>query len=72
MIIIDKLVLPLKLQLKLYFEKQGFYGVNMEEVYKKIISSKICEYAKFAHFIFKKRYYERIFGCIKEEICRSL
>ena len=37
MIVIDKLVLPLKLHLKIFFEKQGFYTANMEDVYKKIV-----------------------------------
>jgi hypothetical protein len=36
MIVIDKLTLPLKIQLKIYFEKQTLYSAAMEEAYKKI------------------------------------
>ena len=57
MIVIDKLVLPLKLQLKIYFEKQNFYTASMEDAYKKIVESKIRENTKYSHFIFKKRYF---------------
>ncbi len=57
MIVIDKLVLPLKLQLKIFFEKQGFYTASMEDVYNKIVQSGLKDHTKHAHFIFKKRYF---------------
>ena len=30
MVVIDKLVLPLKIQLKIFFDKQKFYNASME------------------------------------------
>jgi hypothetical protein len=66
MIVIDKIVLPLKIQLKIYFEKQGFYTASMEDAYKKIVESGIVGHVKNVHFIFKKRYFERIFATLKE------
>lgn len=57
MIVIDKMVLPLKLQLKIYFEKQNFYTASMEDAYKKIVESKIRENTRYAHFVLKKKYF---------------
>lgn len=72
MVVVDKLVLPLKIQLKIYFEKQSFYSASLEEAYRRIADSGVKEYARQAHFVFRKRYWERVFGIIREEICRML
>ncbi len=39
MIVVDKLTLPLKIQLKIYFQKQTLYTAAMEEAYKRIAES---------------------------------
>jgi hypothetical protein len=57
MIVVDKLVLPLKIQLKIYFEKQTLYSASLEDAYRKIAESGVREHTKNAHFIFRKRYF---------------
>lgn len=65
MVVIDKLVLPLKIQLKIFFDKQKFYSASMEETYRLIIKSEIYQNMSNIHFILKRRYYERIFSTIR-------
>lgn len=57
MVIIDRLVLPLKIQLKIFFDKQKFFEAQMERAYSLIIESDIYKNMPKVHFIFKKRYY---------------
>ncbi len=57
MVIIDRLVLPLKIQLKTFFNRQTFFDSQMERVYNMIVESEICRNMSKVHFIFKKRYF---------------
>ena len=56
MVIIDRLVAPLSIQLKISFNQQQFFTAKTEKAYALIISSEIHKNMNFVHFIFKKRY----------------
>lgn len=57
MVIIDKLVLPIKIQFKIFFDKQKFYTASMEEAYRLILKSELYQNFNNVHFVLKKRYY---------------
>ncbi len=57
MVIIDKLVLPIKIQFKIFFDKQKFYTASMEEAYRLILKSELYQNCNNVHFVLKKRYY---------------
>jgi hypothetical protein len=58
--------MPLKLQLRLHFEQQPFFTVQLEHAYKLITSSTACASTGKLHFIFQKRCFERIFALLRE------
>lgn len=72
MVTIDRLVIPIKIKLKEFFNKQQFFDAPMEKVYSIIVSSEVIKNIDKVHFIFKKRYFERIFATIREEISKLL
>jgi hypothetical protein len=65
MVIIDHLVAPLSIQLKIAFNQQTFFSAQMEKAYLLILHSEVHQNMKLVHFIFKKRYYERIFATLR-------
>jgi hypothetical protein len=55
LLVVEKLLLPLRLKLRLHFEQQTFFAAALEQPYKIIVLSPLKQLLPSLHPIFQKR-----------------